>query len=130
MKTTFLFTGILLLTLTCLAQKKEYDLQSLLLEKKLTTQNRNISSLEDKKTRAIKLDENSGEGIAWLNDVIFSTGTLEIDLRGKDAFQKSFLGLAFYTANDSTYDAIYFRPFNFLATDSVRKIHAVQYISH
>lgn len=32
--------------------------------------------------------------------------------------------------NDSTYDAVYFRPFNFLATDSLRKIHAVQYISH
>jgi hypothetical protein len=31
--------------------------------------------------------------------------------------------------NDSTYDAVYFRPFNFQATDSVRKIHAVQYVS-
>jgi hypothetical protein len=32
--------------------------------------------------------------------------------------------------NDSTYDAVYFRPFNFHSEDPVRKIHAVQYISH
>lgn len=130
MKTTSLIAGLLLLTLNSFAQKKQFDLQSLFKEKKLTAYNRNISSSADKKTRGINLDENSGEGIVWLNDVTFSTGTLDIDLRGKDAFQKSFLGLAFHASNDSTYDAIYFRPFNFHATDSVRKIHAVQYISH
>lgn len=129
MKTILLITG-LLLTLTCVAQKKDYDLQGLLRENKLKAHNRNISPIEDKETRGVKLDENSGEGIVWLNDVTFSTGTLEIDLRGKDAFQKSFLGVAFHGVNDSTYDAVYFRPFNFHAADSIRKIHAVQYISH
>ena len=56
--------------------------------------------------------------------------TIEVDLKGKDVFQKSFLGIAFHGVNDSTYDAVYFRPFNFYAKDSIRKIHAVQYISH
>jgi len=68
--------------------------------------------------------------IVWLNDITFSNGTIEIDLRGQDVFQKSFLGIAFHGVNDSTYEAVYFRPFNFHAKDSIRKIHAVQYISH
>jgi len=32
--------------------------------------------------------------------------------------------------DNETYDGIYFAPFNFQSTDPVRKIHAVQYISH
>ena len=44
--------------------------------------------------------------------------------------QQSFVGLAFHGLNNETLDAIYFRPFNFQSTDPVRKIHAVQYVSH
>ena len=44
--------------------------------------------------------------------------------------QQSFVGIAFHGVNNETLDAIYFRPFNFRSTDPVRKIHAVQYISH
>jgi hypothetical protein len=51
-------------------------------------------------------------------------------MRGKDALQQSFIGIIFHGQNDSTYDAVYCRPFNFLAKDSVRRIHAIQYISH
>ena len=42
---------------------------------------------------------------------------------------RSFLGLAFHIQNDSTYDAIYFRPFNFSNPDTIRRWRAVQYIS-
>jgi hypothetical protein len=42
---------------------------------------------------------------------------------------QSFLGLAFHIQNDSTYDAIYFRPFNFSNPDTIRRWRAVQYIS-
>ena len=69
------------------------------------------------------------EQLAWLSDVSFSNGEIEVDLEGKDAFQNSFLGIAFHGIDNSTYDAVYFRPFNFQTTDSVRHIHAVQYIS-
>jgi hypothetical protein len=72
----------------------------------------------------------SSNQIVWLKDVNFSTGTIEVDLRGKDIPQRSFLGIAFHGVDTLTYDAIYFRPFNFQSTDPVRKIHAVQYISH
>lgn len=44
--------------------------------------------------------------------------------------QKSFIGIAFHRLNDSTFDAVYCRPFNFFAIDSIRKIHAIQYVSH
>ncbi len=121
---------LLLVTTVLFGQKKEYDLHLLFASKKLTAYNRNVSLLEDGKMKGIQLDENADEGIVWLNDVTFSTGTIEIDLRGKDVFQRSFIGIAFHAANDSTYDAVYFRPFNFHAEDPIRKIHAVQYVSH
>lgn len=52
-----------------------------------------------------------------------------MDIRGKDVLQGSFVGIAFHGSDSKAYDAIYFRPFNFRATDPVRRIHAVQYIS-
>jgi hypothetical protein len=32
--------------------------------------------------------------------------------------------------DERTYDTIYFRPFNFKSGDALRRLHAVQYISH
>jgi hypothetical protein len=40
------------------------------------------------------------------------------------------VGVAFHVADAQTYEAVYFRPFNFRATDSTRHSHAVQYVSH
>jgi hypothetical protein len=97
---------------------------------KLVPVNRKIEATENPKNQAIRLSEEDNEGLIWLKNKQFSQGTIEIDLKGKDVFQRSFLGLAFHAQNDSTYDAIYFRPFNFYAKDSIRFIHAVQYISH
>lgn len=108
----------------------DYDLPALLQQRKLTSFNRVASAQVSAGKRGIRLDERAGEGIVWLNDVAFSSGTIEIDVRGQDVLQRSFIGIAFHAADDSTYDAVYFRPFNFLAKDSVRAIHAVQYISH
>lgn len=118
------------MTLSSFGQSIKYDLPTLLNGKKLTIYQRNASTMDDGKIKGVKLDENSGEGLAWLNDVTFSTGTIEIDLRGRDIVQKSFIGVAFHGTNDSTFDAVYFRPFNFHAADPIRKIHAVQYVSH
>jgi hypothetical protein len=70
------------------------------------------------------------KGLVWLPIKQFENGIIEIEMRGKDVFQKSFIGIAFHELNDSAYDAIYCRPFNFFAKDSIRKIHAIQYISH
>jgi hypothetical protein len=107
---------------------RNYSLPTLLTENKLEISNgvRFIKSTDEAKD-AITIDVL--EQVAWLKGVNFSNGEIELDLKGKDALQNSFLGVAFHGLNDTTYDAIYFRPFNFQATDSVCHIHAVQYIS-
>lgn len=94
-----------------------------------TVFNRKISSVNEDGKSIIRFNETKLEGLAWLNSKIFSEGTIEFDAKGRDELQKSFIGVAFHGQNDSTYEAIYFRPFNFQATDPVRHIHAVQYIS-
>jgi hypothetical protein len=123
---------LLLVSGSVFAQKKEtYDLAKLLKAEKIEPFNRTTTPLSEKNITGIRLDERDAEeGLAWLAGVEFSSGTIEVDLRGKDVLQRSFVGIAFHGVNDSTYDAIYFRPFNFRASDPVRKIHAVQYISH
>lgn len=103
---------------------QSFNLQQLLRENKLVSY---------EKYPPVPLKEKQGisaNKIIWLKDVKFSTGTIEVDLRGKDVPQRSFLGVAFHGVDTLTYDAIYFRPFNFQSNDPVRKIHAVQYISH
>lgn len=92
--------------------------------------NRAISLRKDKQGRnIIHLDSNSNAGVAWINDLSFGKGIIEFDAKGKNVLQQSFVGIAFHGLNDSTYDAIYFRPFNFQSTDSIRRSHSVQYIS-
>jgi hypothetical protein len=65
-----------------------------------------------------------------VDGVNFSEGTIECDIRGKNVLQRSFVGIAFHGVDEKTFDAIYFRPFNFKNEDAVRRTHAVQYISH
>lgn len=67
-------------------------------------------------------------GIVWLDRVSFSTGSIDIDLRGRDAFQNSFLGIAFHGQSNREYESVYFRPFNFQSPDTLRRKHQVQYI--
>ncbi len=92
--------------------------------------NRTATPLSDAATRGIRLDERPGQGIAWIRGVRFSTGVIEVDVRGKDVFQKSFVGIAFRGASDTRYEVVYLRPFNFRAEDPIRRSHAVQYAMH
>lgn len=67
----------------------------------------------------------------WLEGVIFAEGTIEVDILGKSAPPGSnFLGIAFHGADETTFDCVYFRPFNFRAQNPENASHAVQYISH
>jgi len=91
--------------------------------------NRQAASFAEAGRDGMRLDERSGDGLAWWPDSKFANGVIEFDVRGKDVFQKSFVGVAFHGADEKTYDAIYFRPFNFRATDPARRNHAVQYIA-
>jgi hypothetical protein len=93
----------------------------------VTVVNRNFSI--DPATHSVHLGEADSQGLAWIKGVEFTEGTIEFDERGRDMQQKSFVGFCFHGSDDSTYEAIYFRPFNFRSTDPVRKTHAVEYIA-
>ena len=97
---------------------------------KLKTFNRTVSSLRDDARNGVRLSEAPGDGVAYLEGIEFSNGAIELDLRGKDAQQQSFVGVAFHGVDGATYDGVYFRPFNFRAEDPARRTRAVQYISH
>jgi len=92
---------------------------------------RTASVVEVKGKRALKLSEGEGMGVAWLDKYDFANGVIEIDLLGRSQpVQGSFLGVVFRAVDAETFDAVYFRPFNFRASDPTRHSHAVQYVSH
>lgn len=75
----------------------------------------------------IHLVNTSGKSaVLWVRSINFKNGTIELDIKGQDVRGESFVGVAFHAFDNETYDAIYFRPFNF--RDPERKDHAVQYI--
>jgi len=117
---------------TAIAQQKTSapDLAALAEGKGLTAFNRTISSVSDGGRKGIHLNENPGDGVAYVPGIEFTNGTIECDVKGKDAQGQSFVGIAFHGVDGTTYDAIYFRPFNFKSEDPARRSHGVQYISH
>ena len=102
------------------------DLAQQLSAKKLRVVNRDITASEPARA-AVHLSENMGNGIAWVEGTDFAEGTIEVDVKGRDVMQQSFLGVAFHRKDDNTYEVVYLRPFNFRAEDPVRFQHAVQY---
>ncbi|MBB4128353.1 hypothetical protein GGR77_003680 [Xanthomonas translucens] len=67
-------------------------------------------------------------GLALPRALTFSTGTIEVDLKGKNVKQRSFLGVAFNVIDERTFEAVYFRPFNFNAEEPISN-RSVQYIA-
>ena len=130
MKSLILFCITLFCTVTFAQKEQKLKLYKLLKQQKLSIINRDAKPIDSLANNYIKLSENKGEGIVWLPIENFKNGTIKIEMRGKNIVQKSFIGIAFHGQNDKTYDAVYCRPFNFLAKDSVKRIHAIQYISH
>ena len=108
----------------------EPDLAKLADGKGLELFNRSTTSFNDAGINGIRLSESAGEGVAYIQGIEFANGTIEFDVKGKDVQQQSFVGVAFHGIDGTTYDAIYFRPFNFKAEDPIRRSHGVQYISH
>jgi hypothetical protein len=107
---------------------QQIDLAARLSAGTLRVVNRQATTLPGK-SGAVHLSERADVGIAWVDGTDFSEGTIELDVRGKDVLQQSFLGVAFHGKNDTTYESVYIRPFNFRATDATRHDHAVQYMT-
>ena len=78
----------------------------------------------------INLDAKEGDGLAIFKHIEFENGTIELDIKGKNIPGKSFVGVAFHIQDNETFNAVYFRPFNFKNPDKTRSGHSVQYISH
>ena len=118
--------ALLLVTSVSRAQTTvKYDLSQLLTDHKLEVLSRDTAKLlTDGQYKGV-----SYSGIAWIKGANFSTGSIDVDIRGRDVYQQNFLGIAFHGNDTITYDAIYFRPFNFQTPDTLRHKHMVQYIS-
>lgn len=94
---------------------------------KLLAVNRQITKTPDRD--GVRLSPASGNGVAWVEGTDFWSGTIEVDIRGRESMHQRFVGVAFHRKDDDTYEAVYLRPFNFRASDPIRKQHAVQYIT-
>lgn len=125
-----LLSFIMLFTATLLSAQTKYTFTSLAEKGSLEVLNRKATIVKEGSLIFLKLSQDKGEGLVWLPESKFQNGILSVRMRGKNVVQQSFVGIAFNGQNDSTFEAVYCRPFNFLATDSVRKIHAIQYIAH
>lgn len=107
--------------------QERIDLAERLAAGKLRAVNRSVTKLEGRS--GIHVSAAPGNGVVWVEGSDFANGTIEVDVRGKDVLQQSFVGVAFHRASDDAYEAVYLRPFNFRAEDKVRRDHAVQYIA-
>jgi hypothetical protein len=73
--------------------------------------------------------QGSNVAMALPAGVRFTTGTIDVDLRGRGPADRSFVGVAFAVADDTHFEAVYFRPFNFRAPDAEHRARAVQYVA-
>lgn len=106
----------------------EPNLASVPVGKDVKISNRTVTTSVKEGRPAIRFDERAGDGLVLWPGMNFSDGSIEFDVRGKDVVQQSFVGFAFHGVGE-TYEAVYFRPFNFGVSDPVRRLHAVQYVS-
>jgi hypothetical protein len=93
---------------------------------KMRPVNREVGPLAERS--GVHVSAGQGPGVVWVEGTDFGDGTIEVEVRGKDVLQQSFLGVAFHRKDDQTYESVYLRPFNFQAADPVRHNHAVQYM--
>src|ERR1700753_3859759 len=66
-------------------------------------------------------------GTVWLKDVAFERGIVEFDVRGRNEFFKSFVGIVFNAVDTTKGENICFRPFNFQHHDPGPRGSPVEY---
>jgi len=107
------------------------DLRGIQTQKGWKLANRSVQMIDSVGKKAAHFDARQGDGLAWLEGFSFSSGVIECDILGRSKpIQGSFVGIAFRVLNADTFDAVYFRPFNFRSEDSTRRAHSVQYVSN
>ena len=126
-------TGLLVIVILCMSMlsfgQQKMNLARVLQEQQIKAVNRTLSLYENH-PGAVEMNAAEGDGLAVLKEIAFETGSIELELLGENNPGRSFIGLAFNIQDKENFEAIYFRPFNFVATDQSRKDHMVQYIHH
>ena len=112
---------IILMFTSCSEKEIKFDKESLELL------NNVIISIDEKSENTLTLDAKPQGGIALLKNSKFNSGTIHLELKGENNPGRSFVGVAFNIQNDSTYECVYFRPFNFKSAE--KKGNAIQYVS-
>ena len=106
---------------------------------RLVGKNATIAQVEFKGRSAIQVvakpEAPNATAYAWIKDVSFRDGVIEVDLAGQPAagaFEgaRGFIGIAFRIQDDGRYEYIYLRPTNGRADDQVRRNHSTQYSSY
>lgn len=124
--TAFLIIG----TMSCYSQNANViDIHQLAKNGGIDVYNRDITLIFEESYPGIRLSKKEGEGVAWIKGIEFSEGVLEFDVRGENIKQHSFVGIAFHGKDNTTFDAVYLRPFQFKETNEVLRSHGIQYIS-
>ncbi len=91
--------------------------------------NRKAEIRGGEKSDGVSLNRGQGSGFAWLRNETFNTGTIELEVKGEDLREKSFVGIAFNAVDESNYESVYFRPYLFESAQEDEKNFMVQYIS-
>ncbi|HEX6464605.1 MAG TPA: hypothetical protein VFZ98_09140 [Vicinamibacterales bacterium] len=109
------------------AAPQPIDLAAHLAAGKLHAVNREVTKSQSR-ADAVHVSDKPNPGTVWIDGVDFGEGTIEVDVRGRNVPQRSFLGVAFHGKDDQTYESVYLRPFNFRAADAGARHHAAQYM--
>jgi hypothetical protein len=95
-------------------------------------------TLSEETARRLKADPGQAAGLeqlAFVEGAVFANGVIEAEIAGEPApgafgGARGFVGIAFRTRDERTYDAFYLRPTNGRAEDQERRNHSTQYIAH
>src|SRR5476651_1193664 len=103
MKKIIFIMTLLSITGFC-AYSQTIDLQTMLADKNLVFNAANeVKPMQDGDKKGITCKDN-----IWLKNVDFSYGTIELDVRGRNEFLKSFPGIAFHASDTSrNYEVVY-----------------------
>lgn len=102
-------------------------------KRKIDVGNRNLWQIYNRDVQFIGKDSigflpADGQGMSVLKNETPTLSAIEFDVKGENNMNGCFVGIAFNMQNDSTYECIYFRPFNFYNPDTVRRPRSVQYV--
>ena len=80
---------------------------------------RSVTTVSENGQSLGRMGEGKDAGLVWNPALQFSNGDIDVDLRGRDLAQKSFLGVAFHLVNEREFEVVWLRPFNFIGPGMV-----------